>query len=206
MNISKEDYIKAIYELGGYARQVPNKEIATRLGVSAPSVSEMIKKLLKDGYLEYQEYIGVSLTQLGIDLGRKVRKRHLLWEVFLVDCLGYSWQEVASKAEKLEHVTDDKLEARLEKFLDYPIECPHGAPIFIDHGEYRNLLDLEVGDIGQILRFDKSSELEDFIATYNLQVGDFLKLDQVFDSYLLLSKNRLRIKISLGLAEKIFIK
>lgn len=124
MTINREDYIKAIYELGGNIKQVSNKNIAESLKISAPSVSEMIKKLLNDGFIDYELYQGVKLTEYGIKEAMKIRRRHLLWEVFLVEKLGYSWEEIDEEAEKLEHVTSVKLEERLDKYLNYPKFCP----------------------------------------------------------------------------------
>ncbi len=129
MNISKEDYLKTIYELGGETNQVNNKDIAKVLKIAPPSVSEMIKKLLGDGYVEYTVYQGVRLTEHGTKEAKRIRRRHLLWEVFLVEKLGYSWDEVHEEAEKLEHVTSEKLEESLDKYLNYPELCPHGSNI-----------------------------------------------------------------------------
>src|SRR5690606_5362307 len=94
MNISKEDYLKVIYELGGENDLVSNKDIATRLDISAPSVSEMIKKLLQDGFVEYTLYQGIRLTKYGTKEAKKIRNRHLLWEFFLVEKLGYNLDEI----------------------------------------------------------------------------------------------------------------
>ena len=129
MNISKEDYLKTIYELGGDKEQVSNKDIAKVLKISPPSVSEMIKKLLHDGYVEYTVYQGIKLTEYGAEEARKIRRRHLLWEVFLVEKLGYNPEEVHDEAEKLEHVTNKKLEEKLDEYLNYPKVCPHGSNI-----------------------------------------------------------------------------
>jgi DtxR family Mn-dependent transcriptional regulator len=129
MNISKEDYLKTIYELGGEKEQVSNKDIAKVLKISPPSVSEMIKKLLQDGYVEYTVYQGIRLTEYGAEEARKIRRRHLLWEVFLVEKLGYDPEEVHDEAEKLEHVTNKKLEEKLDEYLNYPKVCPHGSNI-----------------------------------------------------------------------------
>ncbi len=151
MNINKEDYIKAIYELGGYEKIVSNKAIAARLEISAPSVSEMVKKLVKDGDVKYKEYVGVSLTEKGIKKGRDLRRRHLLWEVFLVKELGYSWDEVHIEAEKLEHITNKKMEERLNKYLNFPSHCPHGSPIVLDGEKYTSLEEFN-GGLGIIAR------------------------------------------------------
>lgn len=129
INISKENYLKAIYELGGDTKMVGNKDIAKTLSVSAPSVSEMIKKMLEDGFLEYTQYQGVRLTEYGKIEAIKVKRRHLLWEVFLMEKLNYDEDEAHEEAEKLEHIASKRLEEGLDKYLNYPKVCPHGTEI-----------------------------------------------------------------------------
>ena len=120
MTISTEDYLKAIYELDGDIKRVSNKEIADNLLISPPSVSEMIKKLQGESYIDYIPYKGIILTEKGLNRAVKTKRRHLLWEKFLIDQLGYEVDEAHDEAEKLEHFTSDKLEKRLDKYLGEP--------------------------------------------------------------------------------------
>src|SRR5699024_1161171 len=161
MTGNKENYLKIIYELGGQYKKINNKDIAHALGVSAPSVSEMIKKLLEDGYVGYSTYQGIILTQLGLEKAMEIRKRHLLWEVFLVEKLGYDWEDVHEEAEKLEHITSPKLEKALDKYLKYPKFCPHGSPIISDGDslEYISIYELAQGEKAIIRRFKDNKEL-----------------------------------------------
>lgn len=129
MTKNQEDYLKAIYELGGQYKKIGTKAIAEALGVSPPSVSDMITKLLQAGYVKYTSYYGVTLTSLGLEQALKVKKRHHLWEVFLAEKLGYGLDEIHAEAEILEHVTSSKLEEALDEFLNYPKTCPHGKTI-----------------------------------------------------------------------------
>ena len=129
MTGNKEDYLKIIYELGGEKSEVSNKEISEALHISPSSVSEMIKKLLKDGFVENKPYKGIRLSKSGVKRARMVKRRHHLWEVFLVENLGYDINEVHNEAEVLEHVTSEKLEKLLDKYLDYPKVCPHNTNI-----------------------------------------------------------------------------
>lgn len=129
MTGNKEDYLKIIYELGGEYKEVSNKNISEALNISPSSVSEMIKKLLNDGFVEYKPYRGIKLSKAGIKKAKKVKKRHHLWEVFLVEKLGYNIDEVHEEAEILEHVTSEKLEKLMDKYLDYPETCPHKTNI-----------------------------------------------------------------------------
>lgn len=129
MTDNKEDYLKAIYELGGEEKEVSNKQIANSLEISPSSVSEMIKKLLEEGYVEYELYKGIKLTNYGASEAKKVKRRHLLWEVFLFEKLGYSIDDIHEEAEILEHITSEKLEKALDKYLKYPKVCPHNTNI-----------------------------------------------------------------------------
>lgn len=129
MTGNKEDYLKIIYELGGQYKEVSNKDISKALNISPSSVSEMIKKLLNDGFVEYEPYKGIKLSEAGVEKAKKVKRRHHLWEVFLVEKLGYNIDQVHGEAEVLEHVTSQRLEELLDKYLDYPKVCPHNTNI-----------------------------------------------------------------------------
>ena len=175
MTDNKEDYLKIIYELGGYQKQINNREISSALGVSAPSVSEMVKKLLEEEYLEYTPYKGIKLTEQGKKEAIKVLRRHQLWEVFLVEHLKYSWDEVHEEAEKLEHVTSIKLEEHLDKYLNYPKTCPHGNPIIRNDENifnYRNMKSLLVGETSRIRRVTDEKELLKYMVHLDLKIGD----------------------------------
>lgn len=179
MTGNKEDYLKAIYNLGGQNKLINNKDIANALGVSASSVSEMIKKLLKDGYVEYELYQGVRLTDSGINEAIKIVRRHLLWEVFLVEKLGYKWDVVDKVAELLEHVTDQQLEDKLDIYLDFPKTCPHGTPILKadrDNSNFRSMDSLTKGEVGIIRRFEDIKEVLNYIDNLGLKIGDKIEI------------------------------
>lgn len=179
MTGNKEDYLKAIYQLGGKYKVINNKNIATALNVSASSVSEMIKKLLQDGYVEYELYQGVRLTEIGIKEAIKVIRRHLLWEVFLVEKLGYKWDEVDKVAELLEHVTDQQLEDKLDIYLNFPKNCPHGTLISKDGKDnlnFRPMDSLTVGEVGTIRRFEDIKEVLNYVDNLGLKIGDKIEI------------------------------
>lgn len=207
---NREDYIKTIYELGGEVNRVSTKDIAGALDISPPSVSEMIKKLVLEDLIEYKIYKGVKLTKYGLEEAIKIKKRHLLWEVFLVEKLGYSWENVHEEAELLEHVTSSKLERRLEEYLDYPKICPHGTPL-----SQRNYLfdstsldrvseDEEVA----IKRLEDDKALLRYIKEIGLSLGDKIKVLGQDEEKTILRPKRdgKRIDIKKGFAEKIYVK
>lgn len=210
MTGNKEDYLKIIYELGGDKGEVSNKDIAKALGISAPSVSEMIKKLLKEGYVEYEAYKGIKLTEYGLKEAKRVRRRHLLWEVFLEEKLGYSWDEVHEEAEKLEHVTSEKLERLLDKYLGYPNVCPHGTDIPKEGEEnksYKRLIDLALGEEVVLKSFFDHKEILNYVNKKELRVGDKIKVvEKDKDNKLIvIKKGNKDIFIEKEYSKKIFI-
>lgn len=208
---NKEDYLKIIYELGGHHKKVSNRDIAKALGVSAPSVSEMIRKLVKDGYVESNTYQGVILTQLGLEKATRIRRRHLLWEVFLVEKLDYDWEDVHEDAEKLEHITNPKLEKALDQYLDYPDFCPHGSPILSKGNheipEYISIYDLEQGQKSIIKRFQDIKELLTYTKEIGLEIGDSIEVidkDIEGKNFLIKTKGR-EVKLNLKFIKNIYV-
>lgn len=132
-----QDYLKAIHALGGADHVVTPNEIAAALEVRGPSVTGMLKRLAKDGYIEYESGAGARLTPDGLAEARRVVRRHRLIELFLTQVLGLDWSEVDAEAEALEHAISPRLEAALATYLGEPLEDPHGHPIPTPTGELR---------------------------------------------------------------------
>lgn len=126
---AEQNYLKAIHRLGGSDKKVPTQEIADLLQVTAPSVTGMLKRLKKAGWISYESHGGASLTQVGIIKARLVIRRHRLLELLLTRVLGLDWSEVDAEAEALEHVVSPRLEQALAECLGEPTEDPHGHPI-----------------------------------------------------------------------------
>src|SRR5437764_8422942 len=126
---AQQDYLKALYLLGGDERPVPTRDLAQRLGISSPSVSEMVARLNAQGLVEHDRYRGQQLTREGRKVALELVRHHRLLEMFLVQVLGYSWDEVHEEAERLEHVISETMEARIFELLGRPDLDPHGQPI-----------------------------------------------------------------------------
>ena len=122
------DYIKAIWDLGGVG-SASTKDVADRLLVSPASVSNMFVRLQEMGLVEYERYQGASLTERGRVEALRLVRRHRLIETFLLEHLGYDWQEVHEEAERLEHAVSDGFTDRLAQLLGHPDHDPHGDPI-----------------------------------------------------------------------------
>lgn len=208
MTGNREDYIKAIYELGGKENRISTKDIAFALNISPPSVSEMIKKLVEEGYLEYELYKGVMLTRKGFDEAFRIKKRHLLWEVFLVDKLGYAWEDVHEEAEVLEHITSPKLEEHLDKFLGYPKVCPHGTPLedYRYTTETYSLDNMIIGESIIIKRIEDEKNILRFVNDIELKIGDLVEItNRSPDGIVRVEKDNVSIDIEKNLAEKIYV-
>jgi DtxR family transcriptional regulator, Mn-dependent transcriptional regulator len=126
---SQEDYLKALYLLRGDQRPVPTRELAQRLGISSPSVSEMVTRLTAQGLVEHDRYRGQQLTREGRKVALELVRHHRLLEMFLVQVLGYSLDEVHDEAERLEHVISERMEERIFELLGRPELDPHGHAI-----------------------------------------------------------------------------
>ena len=175
MSKSIEDYLKGIYTLKK-KKEYSNKKLAEYLNISPASVSEMIKKLVNEGYLTIEKK-KVKLTEKGSNFALDIIRKHRVWEVFLFEKLGYDKEDVHKEAEILEHVTSNKLLQKLEKFLFYPKECPHGSPIFYDLKDFdeENVIKLsetEENDEIVILSVEDNIELYDYLRDLNINLKE----------------------------------
>ena len=128
-NISKEDYLRVIFKFIDKGEVIKPNQIADKLGISGAAVTDMLKKLAKDGYVDYEKYKGISLTREGGDYARNMVRRHRIWELFLHQIVGMPWDRVHDEANNLEHSASDGLINRMEEMLDFPEFDPHGDPI-----------------------------------------------------------------------------
>ncbi len=172
-----EDYLKAVYQLRDETGTVTTQQLADQLGVSGPSVTNMIKRLAELGLLRHTRYHGGELTPAGERIALEVIRHHRLLERYLVEALGYRWDEVHAEAERLEHHLSEELEARLDAALGHPTVDPHGDPIpsregtIADAGEIR-LADLNPGERGIVRRVsDRDPEQLRYLAALNLVPG-----------------------------------
>jgi len=128
-NISKEDYLSVIYKNKDVNGVIKANIIADKLQISNAAVTDVVKKLSKDGYIKYERYRGINLTNEGEAYAKNMVRRHRIWEVFLHQIVGIPWDKVHNEAHNLEHSASDELINRLEEMLDFPEFDPHGDPI-----------------------------------------------------------------------------
>lgn len=172
-----EDYLKAIYHLCGEGGAAGTSAVAERLGVTAGSVTGMLKRLADQGYVEHVPYYGARLTRRGQERAVATIRRHRIIELFLVEVLGYRWDEVHEEAEALEHSATTRLVERMSEVLGGPQSDPHGAPIPTADGAFRepqypSLAELAVGERGILRRVsDEDAEALRYLAGMGLLPG-----------------------------------
>lgn len=177
-----EDYLKAIYTLARQHQQVSTSLLAEHLGFRPASVTGMLKTLADLKLVSYTPYHGVELTAAGERIALEVVRHHRLIELYLVEALGYSWDEVHDEAEELEHVISEKLEARIAARLGHPEFDPHGDPIptlegALPVGADARLAELTVGEHGTIARVgDQHPDRLRYLADLGLVPGAWLEV------------------------------
>ena len=140
LSLTEENYLKAIYHLSkGGATAVMTNELAEAMQTKAASVTDMMKKLATKGHIHYEKYYGVNITSKGKAQALQVIRKHRLWETFLVQKLGFTWDEVHEVAEQLEHIQSSHLIDKLDQYLGFPKVDPHGDPIPDHHGKLKEL-------------------------------------------------------------------
>ncbi len=182
---SVEDYVKAIWEVAG-SGAASTKDVAERLSIAPPSVTNMFVRLQEMGLVEYERYRGASLTGRGRGEALRLIRRHRLIETFLLEHLGYSWREVHEEAERLEHAVSDGFTERLAEFLGHPDQDPHGDPIPAADGSLAPDDSFPLGQAaaGQRVRISKvgddPSTLE-YLGDHGLVPGRLLSVMEVRD-------------------------
>ncbi|WP_448606329.1 metal-dependent transcriptional regulator [Paenimyroides ceti] len=212
---AEENYLKAIYHLSQSEENgVSTNAIANRMETKASSATEMVKKLSEKGYIDYQKYQGATLTQKGILAATMVIRKHRLWEVFLVEKLNFSWDEVHDVAEELEHIKSEKLINKLDAFLEFPTEDPHGDPIPNAEGKIVEsakmlLAEMNVGTLCICVGVkDTSVEFLQYLDRQKIALGTPLKIinKESFDHSLTLEIHKKELIISEMVAKNIFVK
>lgn len=215
MTLSEEDYLKAIYHLGkGTKGTISTNAIAERMRTKPSSVTDMIKKLSDKGLIDYRRYQGVSLTEAGRFSALSIIRKHRLWEVFLVEKLGFAWNEVHEVAEQLEHIKSEPLIEKLDQHLGFPRVDPHGDPIPTKDGEFKKfekkrLDEVAIGAEGICIGVKDSSEaFLNFLDKNRIALGDKIKVldKEEFDGSLHIKIKERRMQISSQIGGNLYIK
>jgi DtxR family transcriptional regulator, Mn-dependent transcriptional regulator len=215
MTFSEENYLKSIYHLTTRLdSEVSTNAIAEIMETKASSVTDMLKKLAEKDLVNYKKYQGVSLTDAGKLSAKMIVRKHRLWEVFLVEKLDFSWDEVHDIAEQLEHIKSEKLINKLDDFLGNPTEDPHGDPIPDAQGriiaiEKQLLSELLTNQSGICVGVkDNSSEFLKYLDKQQIGLGTKIEVvtKETFDLSLKIKVNDAEIAISNKIASNLFVK
>jgi DtxR family transcriptional regulator, Mn-dependent transcriptional regulator len=215
MTISEENYLKVIYHLSMVSpKGVNTNAIAGMLETKASSVTDMMKKLSEKELVIYQKYQGVTLTQKGVLSAKMIVRKHRLWEVFLVEKLGFSWDEVHDIAEELEHIKSESLINKLDEFLGFPAFDPHGDPIPNENGEIKKVAKLLLSESELNKEYqcvgvkDSSSEFLQYLDKLNIALGSKMIImnKEQFDETLTIKLNNNTLTISNKIARNLFVK
>lgn len=186
---TEENYLKAIFSL----YNIENKEVSTnliaeKLETKPSSVTDMVKKLASKGLVKYEKYKGATLSKKGENIAVNIIRNHRIWEVFLVEKLGYKWDEVHDIAEQLEHIKSDELIDRMDEFLDNPKFDPHGDPIPDKSGKFTErkkavlLSELSLNEKGIIVGVkNTSNDFLQYLEEKTLTLGKEIKVLKEFE-------------------------
>ena len=215
MTTSEENYLKVIYHLSNLSpKGVNTNAIAAMLDTKASSVTDMLKKLSEKDWINYQKYQGVSLTDKGKFNAKIIVRKHRLWEVFLVEKLGFAWDEVHEVAEELEHIQSEKLINQLDQYLNFPSFDPHGDPIPNAKGEIIKIEKQLVSEIqvGKTITCvgvkDTSVDFLQYLNKQNISLGTKMKVleKEPFDGTLKIEINNSVLVISDKIATNLYVK
>jgi DtxR family Mn-dependent transcriptional regulator len=214
--ISKENYLKTLYTQDKSTEaSVTTSQIAEKLNVTNAATSEMAKKLSNAGLVNYQRYKGVELTTKGKKVALNVLRRHRLWELFLMEVLNLTWDEVHDEAELLEHQTSERLIDKIDEFLNFPTFDPHGSPIPQKNGELPKMPELVSltnaieGSTYCVARVsDRNSELIKYFSKIGLILNKKIKIVEflTFDNSVVIELDGAETTISEKTARSIFLK
>jgi DtxR family Mn-dependent transcriptional regulator len=210
---STEDYLKHIFELQQEGSKVNTSTLAGVLNISSASVSEMISKLTKTGWIKNIPYRGFSLTKKGEKIAINLIRKHRLIEVFLQQHLSYSWDEVHNEAEKFEHVCSDKFINKLDEYLGFPRFDPHGDPIPDINGHVTDtenfiLSEARAGSAYIVSKVnDTSDEVLKYISSIGIKLNSIILVTEKlgFDESILVTLNNGEYLLSKKIAENIFV-
>jgi len=216
ISFTEENYLKVIHRLSeATSEDISTNAVAELMQTKAASVTDMLRKLADKGWVNYQKYQGVRLSATGEKIALSIVRKHRLWEVFLVDKMGFNWDEVHEIAEQLEHIESDDLVNKLDAYLGFPKTDPHGDPIPNKEGvlpelAYLHLSDIKAGKNCKLMGVAQDSAVFlQLLTKLNLNLGAALTIIEVneFDRSVFVSINDAApIFISHEVAKNILVK
>lgn len=212
---TEENYLKSLFNLANEKGEVNISELASQMQVSMPTVNSMVKTLQKNGWLIYEKYKPVTLTPEGKKDAALVIRKHRLTEMFLVNKMGFGWEEVHEIAEQVEHIHAPKFFERMDEMMGFPTIDPHGSPIPDKLGRIQEINYLSLSDCksGQLVKLagltNSSTEFLEFLNGRNLSLGTELKIlsKEAYDQSIVVSYlNHSSETLSEKVCEKLLVK
>ncbi len=211
---AKENYLKALYHLHLKNVEISLSELSENLGISKPSVNNMIKIMHQKGWVKYKKYKPIKLTQEGKINAALVIRKHRLSEMFLSQVMGFGWEEVHDIAEELEHLDTEILFDRMDELLGFPTVDPHGSPIPNKNGEIENHNYKSISEYGagtkvvlKALR-DSSTDFLLFLDKKEIQLGTQILIQHLesFDKSMTISYGRFSDQVlSSSISNRLFV-
>ncbi len=213
-SLNEENYLKALLNLSDATGAVNVKDLSKRLEIKMPSVTSMMKKMAEKGWVHYESYKPLRLTEKGKKEAALIIRKHRLTEMFLVEKMGFRWDEVHDIAEQIEHVKAPEFFAKMDELLGFPKFDPHGSPIPDKNGTlvwatWVKLSECEPGDEVKIVAVTKSSEeFLKFLNSREIALGVQLKIQSIesFDKSMVVSyENHKAETLSATVCERLLV-
>ena len=210
---TEENYLKAIYKYSANGEMVGTNTLAKYLQTTPASVTDMVKRLSEKSLVEYQPYHGVRLLDAGTMIAVKIIRKHRLWEVFLVNVLNFSWDEVHDTAEQLEHVNSLQLVDKLDAFLGFPKFDPHGDPIPNNEGHFAVRVTRQLSQCQASETVTVAGVTEDepvflqYLAKIGIRIGSKIHIEEQipFDNSLIVNLSGREVVLSGEFAKQILV-
>jgi DtxR family Mn-dependent transcriptional regulator len=216
ISFTEENYLKVIHRLSEATQEdISTNALAEQMQTKAASVTDMLRKLADKGWVNYQKYQGVRLSPTGEKIAISIVRKHRLWELFLVEKMGFNWDEVHDIAEQLEHIESDELVNKLDEYLGFPKTDPHGDPIPNKEGilpelAYSQLSEIKANKTCKLMGVAQDSTVFlQLLTKLNLSLGAKLDIQEIneFDRSIFVSINDAApIFISHEVAKNILVK
>jgi len=210
-SFTEENYLKAMFALSEKTGEVTVNELSKILNIKMPTVNSMVKKLAGKGLLNYQSYKPFTLTEEGRKTALSIIRKHRLTEMFLVEKMGFGWEEVHEVAEQIEHIHSPKFFAKMDEMLDFPTVDPHGSPIPDRNGNihlknYDTLNRFEIGDKLKLVAVTNSNdEFLKYLNSKELQLDVHLQIvdKEEFDQSMTVKFDGKNVVLSSKVTEKL---
>lgn len=213
LTLIEENYIKALYHLGQVDGTVSVNELSKHLNIKMPTVNSMMKKMAEKGLVIYESYKPLKLTDYGMITGALIIRKHRLTEMYLVEKMGFTWDQVHDIAEQMEHVNSTAFFDKMDELLNYPQFDPHGSPIpdkdgNIAQNDFFMLSKAQVNDTVTIRAVTNSSEeFLKYLSSKHIEIGTAVKViaKESYDETMTIALNQLEITMSTKITDKLLV-